>query len=172
MVDASSRLCKYNMTVDFMRKHFSGLLLVKETPAGTYRTLFSTHFGLSLFDFEIGRDTLIVHHCVAPLKKKKILRLLQKDFSILFGLNLLPEEKALVYTCPASPALPLVYRFISDGSRCYYRLSATTGKVREIHLGSGQGKTTFLALADSTGQGGTIRIRYMGMGLKIGLEEL
>ena len=31
MVDASAGLCKYNMTIDFMRKHFSGLLLVKET---------------------------------------------------------------------------------------------------------------------------------------------
>lgn len=147
LIDASAGLRKYNMTVDFMRKHFSGLLLVKETSADTCRVLFSTHFGLSLFDFEISRDTLLVHHCIAPLKKKKILHLLRQDFSILLGLT--PPTR-----------------------RLSYRQAADTGRLQEIRFGSGLGKTTFLVIPDSVRQEAAIQIRHTGFRLQIGLEEI
>ncbi|MDR1202196.1 MAG: hypothetical protein LBL58_11305 [Tannerellaceae bacterium] len=87
LVDASSRLRKYNMTIDVMKRHFSGLLLIKQTGNNTYRTLFSAHFGLSVFDFEVTADSIHVYHCIEPLQKKKLLSLLHKDFSVLFGLD-------------------------------------------------------------------------------------
>lgn len=170
MIDASSRLCKYNMTIDFMRKHFSGLLLVKKTGTGTYRTLFSTHFGLSLFDLEISNDTLIVHHCIEPLKKKKILSLFQRDFSVLLGLNLQAENKALAYTC-AQPQTEPVYKLSTPGFGGYYRTSPETDRMQEIRLGSGLRKTTFRSLPDSTGQE-AIRIRHTGLRLSIGLDGI
>lgn len=168
MVDASARLCKYNMTIDFMRKHFSGLLLVKETETGTYRTLFSTHFGLSLFDLEIGADSLIVHHCIEPLNKKKILNLFYRDFSVLFGLNIQPEIKAIVYNC-TNPQTDIVYKLLIPGFKGYYRMNNTGGHIREIKLGSGLRKTTFRFLPDNSGKE-AIRIRHTGLRLSIGLD--
>lgn len=168
MIDASSRLCKYNMTIDFMRKHFSGLLLVKETEAGTYRTLFSTHFGLSLFDLEIGADSLIVHHCIEPLNKKKILALFHRDFSVLFGLNIQPENKATVYNC-TNPSTDIVYKLSTPGFKGYYRIDNIENRMREIKLGSGLRKTTFRSFPDSPGQE-VIRIRHTGLKLSIGLD--
>lgn len=170
MIDASSRLCKYNMTIDFMRKHFSGLLLVKETEAGTYRTLFSTHFGLSLFDLEIGSDSLTVHHCIEPLNKKKILSLFYRDFSVLFGLNIPPENKAIVYNC-TNPQADIVYKLSTPGFNGYYRIDGVENRMREIKLGSGLRKTTFRSFPDSSGQE-TIRIRHTGLKLSIGLDVL
>ena len=145
MIDASDRLCKYNMTIDFMRKHFSGLLLVKQSEAGTYRMLFSTHFGLSLFDFEIGRDSLVVHHCIEPLNKKRILDLFSRDFSVLLGLPVQAVKMVVVYD--------------------------TSGCMQEIRLGSGLRKTTFRSITDSTGVD-VIRIRHTGLRLSIGLDGL
>jgi hypothetical protein len=95
LIDASSRLRKYNMTVDVMKKHFSGLLLIKQTGNDTYRTLFSAHFGLSVFDFEVAADSLHVHHCIEPLQKKKLLSLLHEDFSVLFGLDMQKKKRKL-----------------------------------------------------------------------------
>lgn len=170
MVDASDRLCKYNMTVDFMRKHFSGMLLVKQTGTGTYRTLFSTHFGLSLFDLEISSDSLLVHYCVEPLKKKKILNLLRRDFSVLLGLNLKQENDVIVYSC-TQPQSDLIYRLTAPGFNDYYRMNKTTGRTQEIRLGSGLRKITFRALPDSAGKE-NIRIHHTGLKLLIGLEIL
>ena len=171
MVDASGHLCKYNMTVDFMRKHFSGLLLVRETANGTYRTLFSTHFGLSLFDLEIGRDTLIVHRCIEPLNKKKILTLFRSDFAVLFGLNLHPENEAILYTCPASP-VGSVYRLTTPGAKGYYAIDRQTGALTAIRIGSGLWKTSFSVLPADSPQSPVIRIRHSGLKLSIGLEKL
>lgn len=171
MIDAAARLCKYNMTIDFMRKHFSGLLLVKETEAGTYRTLFSTHFGLSLFDLEIGGDTLIVHHCIEPLNKKKILALFQRDFSVLLGLNNLQSgNKAIVYTC-TPPRTDVVYKLSTPGFSGYYRMNEATGCMQEIRLGSGLRKTVFRSLPPTTGTK-AIRIKHTGLRLSLGLDAI
>ena len=170
MMDASGRLCKFNMTIDFMRKHFSGLLLVKETETGTYRTLFSTHFGMSLFDLEIGADSLIVHHCSEPLNKKKILSLFDRDFSILLGLNIQAGQEATVYKCPEQGD-DVVYKLSVPQFKGYYRKSNDTGRMLEIRSGSGLRKTTFHSFPDSLGKQ-TIRIRHSGLKLSIGLDML
>ena len=151
MIDASSRLCKYNMT-----------------EAGTYRTLFSTHFGLSLFDLEIGSDSLTVHHCIEPLNKKKILSLFYRDFSVLFGLNIPSENKVTVYNC-TDPQTDIVYKLSTPGFKGYYRIDGVENRMREIKLGSGLRKTTFRSFSDSSGQE-AIRIRHTGLKLSIGLD--
>ena len=94
MIEAS-QLSRYSMTIDFRDKHFSGLLLIKQTVDKSYRIVLSTHFGLSIFDFELSPDTFIVHHCAEPLQKKKLLSLLHLDFAVLLGLNLKEENKAI-----------------------------------------------------------------------------
>lgn len=165
MADVSGRLAGYNMTVDFMRKHFSGMLLVRENGNGTCRALFSTHFGLSLFDLEIGKDTLIVHHCIDPLRKEKILDLFRQDFSILFGLNLYSAVPSRRYLCPACESEE-IYRLIFSRPKIYYRKHVASGRLTEIRAGSGMGKTLFRACPDS------ISIRHPWLKLKICLEEI
>lgn len=75
---------KYNLQLDFMKHHFSGLLVVRQTAPGEIRLLGATHFGLSLFDFQIDHQTFTVNNCIEPLNKKKLLRLLEKDFKNIF----------------------------------------------------------------------------------------
>lgn len=53
------------------------------------RLLFSTYFGLSIFDFSLRGDSLHVNSCVEPMRKKKILRILEQDFKQVF----LPNQK-------------------------------------------------------------------------------
>ena len=170
MVNATARLCKYNMTIDFMRKHFSGLLLIKETEKGTYRTLFNTHFGLSLFDLEIGPRGLIVHQCIEPLNKKKILDLFYRDFQVILGLNIQSDNKVLVYNC-AEQQTGIVYKLFIPGFKGYYRMDRDSGCMEEIKLGSGLRKTTFRSLPDSAGLE-AIRIRHTGLKLSIGLDAV
>lgn len=171
MVKTGDRLCKYNMTVDFWRKHFSGLLLIRQTEAGTYRTLFSTHFGLSLFDLEINRDRVVVHHCIESLNKKKILDLLARDFSVLFGLFIQPENQVIPYQC-LSTQNEAVYYITYPIAKGFYRQDKATGRLEEIRMGSGLRKITFRSLPDSSGNTPSIQIRHTGLRLTIGLDAL
>lgn len=81
-VDSVSQ--KYNIQIDFMKHHFSGLLIVREMPGHEIRILSSTHFGMSLFDFSLRNDQFIINNCITPLRKKKILQLLETDFRNIF----------------------------------------------------------------------------------------
>lgn len=169
MAQTNGTLLKYNMIFDFMKKHFSGMLLVKQTDTNTIRTLFSTHFGLSLFDFEINKDTLIVHHCIEPLQKKNVLSLLQKDLSILFGLNLQAQHEATVYS-DSRKDTEIVYRL--DNPDIFYRKNLASGNLEQIKTGRGFGKTYFRLLPGENGNGNSILIRHPLLRLSIQLEPL
>lgn len=75
---------KYNIQLDFMKHHFSGMLIVRRMPDNEIRILASTYFGLSLFDFSLCGEQFKVNSCVAPMQKENVLKLLEMDFKQLF----------------------------------------------------------------------------------------
>lgn len=90
ILQAEAQSQKYNLQLDFMKHHFSGMLIVRQMPDNEIRILGSTYFGLSLFDFSLHCDTFIVNSCMEPMRKKKMLKILETDFKNLF----LKNEKA------------------------------------------------------------------------------
>ena len=75
---------KYNIQLDFMKHHMSGMLIVRRMPDNEIRIVASTYFGLSLFDFSLHDDQFNVNSCIEPMKKEKVLKLLEMDFRRLF----------------------------------------------------------------------------------------
>ena len=61
ILQAEAQSQKYNLQLDFMKHHFSGMLIVRQMPDNEIRILGSTYFGLSLFDFSLHCDTFIVN---------------------------------------------------------------------------------------------------------------
>ncbi len=70
--------------LDFMKHHMSGMLIVRRMPDNEIRIVASTYFGLSLFDFSLHDDQFNVNSCIEPMKKEKVLKLLEMDFRRLF----------------------------------------------------------------------------------------
>ena len=60
---------KYNIQLDFMKHHMSGMLIVRRMPDNEIRIVASTYFGLSLFDFSLHDDQFNVNSCIEPMKK-------------------------------------------------------------------------------------------------------
>ena len=170
MVVTNGELLKYNMIFDLMKKHFSGMLLVKQIDDHSIRALFSTHFGLSLFDLEIGKDTFIVHHCIEPLQKKGLLSLLQKDLSILFGLNLLPSNEVTVYSSTSGKSDAIAYRL--NDAKVFYRKTLDSKRPEQIKAGRGFGKAIFQLLPEEDTSKSIIQIKHPVLRLSIQLESL
>ncbi len=84
MIEARATSERYNMQLDFMKHHFSGMLIVRQLPDNEIRILATTYFGLSLFDFSLHGETFMVNSCIEPMKKEKVLKLLEGDFKNLF----------------------------------------------------------------------------------------
>jgi len=78
------KLAKIQYQLDFMKHHMSGMLIVRRMPDNEIRIVASTYFGLSLFDFSLRNDQFTVNSCIEPMKKEKVLKLLEMDFRRLF----------------------------------------------------------------------------------------
>ena len=61
---------KYNIQLDFMKHHMSGMLIVRRMPDNEIRIVASTYFGLSLFDFSLHDDQFNVNSCIEPMKRR------------------------------------------------------------------------------------------------------
>ncbi len=73
----------YSTKIDFNKRHFSGLLLVK-TIDSSRRAVLTSEMGMKYFDFRfLGNGGFEVEHCVKPLKRRFVLNTLRADLSLL-----------------------------------------------------------------------------------------
>lgn len=100
----------FNMQIDFRKNHLSGILLIKSVQPDNYRLVFTTHFGMSIFDFAFDQGLFRVNYCMEALNKKSVKRLLENDFRILLFLN--PEINQNVST---------IYKSKSDSTLVIHR---------------------------------------------------
>lgn len=84
ILEADTIVRKYNLKFDFHRTHLSTILAVRKVDSGEIRMIGASPFGLSLFDFGLREDSLHVYSCIEPLRKKKLLKLLEDDFNTIF----------------------------------------------------------------------------------------
>lgn len=142
IIHAGDTSQKYNMQLDFMKHHFSGMLIVRRLPGDEIRILAATYFGLSLFDFSLRGEEFHVNSCIEPMRKKKMLQLLETDFKslLLSGKN---------------------FRVKQQGNTFEERVS-----------GRGFGKSVFSLSEFSSGSPGQIRIKHPWLRLSIQLNKL
>jgi hypothetical protein len=158
----------FNMQVDFRKNHFSGILLVKRTGTDVYRTVFTTHFGLSVFDFEFTPNSFAVNHCIADLNRKKAIRTFEEDFKILFFLNLdTASNQSVVYKNKDNPLWEIT------GKNNYYYLknleSKTLSKIENPRFIN----ALYYEFKDYRGNfPSDIRIKHSTIGLKIQLNKI
>lgn len=172
VVSRSGRLQKYNMSLTFMKKHFSGLLLMKQRGADTCRMVLTTHFGLSVFDFEFTPDSFRVYHCIEPLRKEKILSVFRRDFTYLLRFNLQERNRAVVYRPRGGDLSKEVYKLLSRKPYCWYSQDVERGQLERMKVGSGWGSAVFDFSGFSGGLPSKIRISHSGLPLLIELEKL
>lgn len=157
----------FTMKIDFREKHFSGLLLVKQTGDGYYRMVFNTHFGMGVFDFEFRRDTFLVHSCMEMLRKKRILNLLEKDFRTLFFLDVKPRGNTatVYYSGDASMEINRI------NGRYYLKNNTQKTLLKmEVPHGFYAGYFDFTGYNDRFPE--MITIKHRGTGLQIALEKI
>lgn len=142
IIRAEEHSQKYNMQLDFMKHHFSGLLVIRKLPDNEIRILASTYFGLSLFDFSLHEGEFRVNSCIEPMKKKKMLQLLEMDFK-----NLFLSEKNI-------------------------RIKKKSSTFEKRVTGRGLGKSVFYLSQFVSGYPEQVRIRHPWLRLSIQLDKL
>lgn len=88
----------YKTGVDAYGRYLSGLLIIKSYNGDDYRLVFTTEMGMKLFDFEFKDNKFHVHYCFDKLNKKPVIRLLEKDFSMMLCRNAYGAKARIVDT--------------------------------------------------------------------------
>lgn len=74
----------YSYSLQFRKKRLEGILVVHRMTPAEIRFLFTTYFGMSVFDYSFRRDSFRVNSCMAPMKRKSVEALMANDFRLLF----------------------------------------------------------------------------------------
>jgi hypothetical protein len=110
----------YNMQIHHKKNNFSGILLIRPIENHSIRTLFTSIFGITIFDFEFNETEFKVNRCIEQLQKKKILTLFKKDFRALFSCHLPETLKSKVYE---KEQTPVGYKVKTTDGKAYFLIN-------------------------------------------------
>lgn len=76
----STHSVKFKASIDVLKNHFSGLVIVKQTDSTTQHIVFITELGLKMFDFEIKGSSINTVYVFEPMNKPDLIASLKRNF--------------------------------------------------------------------------------------------
>jgi hypothetical protein len=157
-----------NTTIDVMKNHFSGLMVIKSLTNGGYRVVFITEVGLKIFDMEfVSGKPVQVYYFMDALNKRILIRTLSADLRLLL-IQLKEDEKPVLYVSPSGQKMA---RYKHKRKRDYYEISAVTGKPVQAYQVSGTSKKARIDYYSRDGlQIDSVNIVHYHVNLRIGMH--
>lgn len=78
---------KFKATIDVLKNHLSGIIIVKQTDSVTTHIVFVTEIGMKMFDFEWKNNEMKSVYVFEPLNKPTLIKALQTNFKSIFLLD-------------------------------------------------------------------------------------
>ena len=156
----------YKAHIEVYGHDMSGLFIIKKISDTNHRVVFTTDFGNTLFDFEIGdNNDFKLNFIIDNLNKKIIINTLKKDFSFLLHKDYLSKQSFVSKDYR-------IYKVVYNDTNCYFyqslqdnalvKLSATSKTKEKLVISFHTKNTTF---AES------IAIIHYNLQLKIELNK-
>lgn len=118
----------YKARISLYNRHYSGLILVKQTDSLTAHITFITEIGMTIFDFEIRKNEFKPAYVFGPLNKPKTMRLLENDLKLILGQQLW-ESDVEVY----SRKEKYIYKVVSH-QRYYYSADISPRRIDKTQV--------------------------------------
>jgi hypothetical protein len=87
-----SNSVKYKATIDVLKNHFSGLVIVKQTDSVSQHIVFITELGLKMFDFEVKGPEINTVYVFEPMNKPNLISALKRNFKNMLLLDVYGRE--------------------------------------------------------------------------------
>jgi hypothetical protein len=118
----------YKANIDVFSKHYSGLVLLKQTGLGVSHLVFVTEIGMKMFDYEVTDTSFKPVYVFEPLNKPKITKLLESDMKLIL-LNQLSNKEAKKYEGKKDN----IY-LVKNKLRYYYTVNSSSRRVEKIKV--------------------------------------
>jgi len=90
---------KYKTTIDVLKNHLTGLLIVKQTDSITTHFVFVTELGMKMFVFSYQNNQMETVFVFEPLNKPKLIQSLMRNFERIFLLNAINRNVCMNKRC-------------------------------------------------------------------------
>jgi len=115
-----SGMVKYKTSIDVLKNHLTGLLVVKKTDSLTTRIVFVTELGMKMFDFEAREKNIQAVYVFDPLNKPALIDALKRNFNDLLLLNAYNQE-----TGKCTKGSRQIFEIKGAGDKSYYTVQDT-----------------------------------------------
>ena len=159
-----------NAVIDYKSNSFSGLLVVapSDSVTGAYRLAFTSYFGMTVFDFEVGEKIFVVHHCMEQLERKAVLSIFERDFRALLMLDVPLKFKATRYAKDNEVG----YKLKTTAGKSFYRTDVSRKRWTATDM-PGMLTALEIRLMELPSQEfPKIEMNHPKLGLRIGMEKL
>lgn len=123
----ASGLVKYKASIDVLKNHLTGILIVKKTDSLSTRLVFVTELGMKMFDFEAKNNTVNAVYVFDPLNKPALIDALKRNFNNLLLLNAYGQETAM-----CTKGNTLIYGIKSEKDKRYYTLADQNARAASL----------------------------------------
>lgn len=97
-IPAKGTASKYKTEIDVLNKHFTGIIVLKQTDSLTQHCVFVTELGMRMFDFSISGDSIKADYIFDALNNPAFVKILTanfRDILLVSVLNKKADEKQL-----------------------------------------------------------------------------
>ena len=117
---------KFRTTIDIIKNHLSGILIVKQTDSVTKHMVFVTELGMKMFDFEIVKSDIKANYVFEPLNKPVLISALQENFKNMLLLDVFDRVGAA--SMNRTPTT--IFRLTDESAKRFFK----TGPSADISL--------------------------------------
>lgn len=118
----------FKTTLTYGKKfELGGLLMLKQLSADNYRTILMTKFGMTLFDFEFGKNGFVVHKVLKEMDRPSFLKIIKEDLEMLLMQNLL-GQKATFFVRDKTEVIKTKLN-----KKTHFFVQEKIGKITQIH---------------------------------------
>ena len=98
---------KFKASVDVLKNHLTGIIIVKQTDSASTHIVFVTEIGMKMFDFEWKDNVIKAAYVFEPLNKPTLINALLNNFKSMLLLDVFNKS---------------ANRFTNKNIKCYYEL--------------------------------------------------
>jgi len=159
----------FNMEIDYKENNFAGMLLVsKGERPNSSQLIFTSYFGMTVFDFEINSDSLVVNRCLDQMNKKMVISTLEKDLRTLFLYNVPETMKAKKYQKGTLTG----YKAKANDGKAYYMVDDSARQLLKVYSPACIKALQIDFKQYEQGFPSSIEMEHPKIGLKMKIEKL
>ena len=87
-----TKATKYKASIDVLKNHLTGIIIVKQTDSVSTHIIFVTEIGMKMFDFEWKNNEMNAAYVFEPLNKPKLIKALLSNFKQMLLLDVFDKS--------------------------------------------------------------------------------